>query len=233
MKSTQGTHERHYVSRTGWLRAAVLGANDGIISVASLVAGVAATNATKESVVITGVAAMVAGALSMAAGEYVSVSSQADSEAADLGREKKELERFPKAERNELKQIYIQRGLTAELAEQVAQQLMAHDALAAHARDELGISEQTQARPVQAAVASALTFSSGAIIPILVMWLSPRDLTYWTVFGTALVLLALLGALGAWAGGANRIKGVIRVGLWGAFAMAVTGGVGRIFGAVG
>lgn len=233
MNPKHGTHEQHYVSRAGWLRAAVLGANDGIISVSSLVAGVAASNANKESVVVTGVAAMVAGALSMAAGEYVSVSSQADSESADLAREEKELEKFPRAERNELKQIYIARGLTADLAEEVAQQLMAHDALAAHARDELGISEQTQARPVQAAVASALTFSSGAIIPILVMWISPRNLTYWTVFGTALGLLALLGALGARAGGANVVKGVLRVGLWGAFAMAVTGGVGRIFGAVG
>lgn len=231
MISRHRLKERHYVSRTGWLRAAVLGANDGIISVSALVAGVAASPAGKDSLIVTGVAALLAGALSMAAGEYVSVSSQADTEAADLARERGELRDFPAAEREELKHIYVERGLTPELAETVAEQLMAHDALGAHARDELGITDHNQAKPIQAALASALTFTSGGIVPIVVMALSPRDMVYAVVAGSALVLLAILGALGARAGGAKPLKGVLRVTLWGALALAVTGIAGHLFGA--
>jgi VIT1/CCC1 family predicted Fe2+/Mn2+ transporter len=231
MVSRHRIKERHYISRTGWLRASVLGANDGIISVSSLIAGVAASQADKGAVVLTGIAALLAGALSMAAGEYVSVSSQADTEAADLARERGELRDFPAAEREELKHIYVERGLSPDLADQVAEQLMAHDALGAHARDELGITDQTQAKPVQAAMASAATFTSGGIVPIVVMALSPREWTFWTVSASALVLLAILGALGARAGGAEPLKGTLRVVLWGALAMAVTGAVGHLFGA--
>ncbi len=231
MISRHRMHERHFISRIGWLRAAVLGANDGIISVSSLIAGVAASSADKGAVVLTGIAALFAGALSMAAGEYVSVSSQADTEAADLARERGELRDFPVAEREELKHIYVERGLSPDLADQVAEQLMAHDALGAHARDELGITDHTQAKPVQAALASAATFTSGGIVPIIVMAVSPREWTFWAVSTSALVLLAILGALGAKAGGASIWKGILRVTLWGALAMAITGAVGHLFGA--
>jgi VIT1/CCC1 family predicted Fe2+/Mn2+ transporter len=231
MHSRHRIKEQHYVSRIGWLRAAVLGANDGIISVSSLVAGVAASSADRGAVILTGVAALLAGALSMAAGEYVSVSSQADAEAADLARERSELHEFPADELDELKHIYVSRGLTPELAEQVARQLTQHDALGAHARDELGINDETQARPVQAALASALTFTSGGIVPIIVLAISPRDWTVWTVSTAALVMLAILGVLGARAGGADPVKGALRVTIWGALALAVTGVVGHLFGA--
>ncbi len=230
MFSRHNVAERHFIARIGWLRAAVLGANDGIISVSSLVAGVAATGTDKAGVVVTGIAALAAGALSMAAGEYVSVSSQADTEAADLARETSELHEFPEAELNELTQIYVDRGLSPDLAATVAQQLTAHDALSAHARDELGITAHTQARPVQAALASALTFTAGGLLPIIVMWLSPRHLTFAAVTSSAIILLAVLGAIGARAGGANVLKAVLRVTFWGALAMAVTGGVGHLFG---
>ncbi|MDV6330650.1 VIT family protein [Asticcacaulis sp. 201] len=230
MAAKHAAHERHFISRVGWLRAAVLGANDGIISVASLIVGVAATQSDKGTVVLTGLAALVAGALSMAAGEYVSVSSQADTERADLERERQELVDFPAAELEELTQIYVGRGLTRELAEVVATQLMASNALEAHARDELGISEHMQARPVQAALTSAATFASGAILPLVALLLSPRPLAVWTVTASALVFLGLLGALGATTGGSKVTKAVVRVVFWGAIAMAVTAGVGHIFG---
>ena len=224
--------EHHAIERIGWLRAAVLGANDGIISTASLIMGVAAASATRDPVLISGVAALIAGALSMAAGEYVSVSSQADAEKADLTREKYELTHMPEHERQELTQIYVGRGLTPDLAKQVADQLTAQDALKAHARDELGISEFTEARPIQAAVASALTFSAGAALPLATAWLAPMDLLQWFVGGASLLFLALLGFLGAWAGKAAPLKPVIRVVFWGVVAMAVTAGIGRLFGAV-
>ena len=224
--------EIHFISRVGWLRAAVLGANDGIISVSSLVVGVAAGQASHSGVLLTGIAALSAGALSMAAGEYVSVSSQADTEAADIAREKKELHEFPAAEHEELTQIYVGRGLTPDLAAEVATQLMAHDALGAHARDELGLSDHVQARPVQAALASALTFASGGILPILVMLLTPPPLVVWSVSISALVLLVGLGALGAKTGGAPVVKAMVRVGFWGALALAITAGVGHMFGGV-
>ncbi|ESQ88720.1 membrane protein [Asticcacaulis sp. AC460] len=223
--------ERHFISRVGWLRAAVLGANDGIISVASLIAGMAATASDKGTVVVTGVAALVAGALSMAAGEYVSVSSQADTEQSDLARERQELVDFPEAELEELTQIYIARGLSRELAEQVAASLMEADAFGAHARDELGISEHTQARPIQAALTSAATFAAGAILPVVALLLSPRPFAFWTVTLSALACLAVLGAIGAAAGGSGAWKAAARVVFWGALAMAVTAAVGRIFGA--
>lgn len=224
--------EHHAIERIGWLRAAVLGANDGIISTASLIMGVAAASATRDPVLISGVAALIAGALSMAAGEYVSVSSQSDAEQADLTRERYELDNMPEVERQELVQIYIARGLTQDLAEQVADQLSAKDALKAHARDELGISEFTEARPVQAALASAATFSAGAALPLATAWLAPLDLLQWIVGGSSLLFLALLGFLGAWAGKARPLKPVIRVVFWGIVAMAATAGIGRLFGAV-
>lgn len=224
--------ERHAVSRIGWLRAAVLGANDGIISTASLIVGVAASNADRNAVLIAGGAGLIAGALSMAAGEYVSVSSQADSEKADLARERRELAEMPEMERQELTQIYVERGLDADLAMKVAEQLTAKDALKAHARDELGISEITEARPVQAAVASAITFSIGAVLPLVIAWLAPMtDAVVW-VSAASIVCLALLGYLGASAGKAQPLKPIIRVVFWGALAMAVTAGIGRLFGAV-
>jgi len=223
--------ERHFISRIGWLRAAVLGANDGIISVSSLIAGVAASPADKSGVLMTGVAALVAGALSMAAGEYVSVSSQADSEAGDLRREARELKQNPAAEQEELKQLYMQRGLSEAVAAAVAGELMTGDPLAAHARDELGIFEHTQARPVQAALTSAATFSAGGLPPILVLWIAPRALALPAVTLFALALLAVLGGVGARAGGASLPRAVLRVTFWGALAMAVTAGVGRLFGA--
>jgi VIT1/CCC1 family predicted Fe2+/Mn2+ transporter len=216
--------------RIGWLRAAVLGANDGIVSTASLVVGVAAAQATRGSVLIAGVAGLVAGAMSMAAGEYVSVSSQADTERADLERERKELETDWDHEHEELAEIYAKRGLEASLANQVATQMMAKDALGAHARDELGISDDRTARPIQAALASAATFAVGAAMPLLVVVLSAESALIWTVSGSSLVFLALLGSLAARAGGAPALRAAARVTFWGALAMALTAGVGALFG---
>jgi VIT1/CCC1 family predicted Fe2+/Mn2+ transporter len=226
------TGERHYAGRIGWLRAAVLGANDGIVSTASLIVGVAAANAARNDVLIAGVAGMVAGAMSMAAGEYVSVSSQADTEAADLVRERRELETDVASERQELTTIYVKRGLDPGLAREVATQLMAHDALSAHARDELGITETNTARPIQAALASAASFGVGAALPLVLTWFSPSTSTVATVAIGSLVFLALLGGLAARAGGASVAIGIGRVALWGALAMAATAAVGRIFGTV-
>jgi VIT1/CCC1 family predicted Fe2+/Mn2+ transporter len=222
--------ENHLVARIGWLRAAVLGANDGIVSTASLIVGVAAAAAKPSDILIAGVAGLVAGAMSMAAGEYVSVSSQADTEQADLGRERKELDQNVAFEREELAQIYVARGVEIDLARQVAQQLMAKDALGAHARDELGISEITTARPIQAAFTSAATFAVGAALPLLVVFVSPARFLVAAVSVASLLFLALLGAIGARAGGADVIKATARVTFWGAFAMALTAGVGAMFG---
>ena len=222
--------ESHLVARIGWLRAAVLGANDGIVSTASLIVGVAAAAAKPGDVLIAGVAGLVAGAMSMAAGEYVSVSSQSDTEQADLGRERKELSQNVAFEEEELAQIYVQRGVETNLARQVAQQLMAKDALGAHARDELGISEITTARPIQAAFTSAATFSVGAALPLLMVLITPTRFLVAAVSVASLLFLALLGAIGARAGGADVIKATARVTFWGAFAMALTAGVGAIFG---
>lgn len=222
--------ERHRTSRIGWLRAAVLGANDGIVSTSSLVLGVAASGATSQNILIAGVAGLVAGAMSMAAGEYVSVSSQADTEAADLDRERQELATMPEAEHAEMTAIYVQRGLDEELAAQVATQLMARDALGAHARDELGISETVTARPVQAALASAATFAVGAALPLLVVLLAPASVLLWAVAISSLLFLALLGSLAAATGGSPVLKAAVRVTFWGALAMALTAGVGALFG---
>lgn len=228
------THpERHRMHRIGWLRAAVLGANDGIVSTASLVLGVAAAGASSKSIVIAGVAGLVAGAMSMAAGEYVSVSSQSDTERADLDRERRELATHPKQEHREMAAIYVGRGLDSKLASDVATQLMAHDALGAHGRDELGISETSTARPVQAALASAVMFSVGAILPLLIVLLVPTPALMWAVSGSSLLFLALLGCLAARAGGASMIKAAARVTFWGALAMALTAGVGALFGVAG
>jgi VIT1/CCC1 family predicted Fe2+/Mn2+ transporter len=224
--------EAHRTDRIGWLRAAVLGANDGIVSTASLVVGIAAAHADRSSVMIAGVAGLVAGAMSMAAGEYVSVSSQADTERSDLERERRELEENEEFETAELASIYVRRGLGPALAREVAVQLMAHDALAAHARDELGISEVSSARPIQAALASAATFAVGAALPLLVVALSPESLIGYAVSGASLLFLALLGALAAQAGGARLSLGAARVTLWGALAMGLTAGVGAIFGTI-
>jgi vacuolar iron transporter family protein len=224
--------ERHLVERIGWLRAAVLGANDGIISTASLILGVAAAAATKRDIMLAGVAGLVAGAMSMAAGEYVSVSSQSDIEQADLAREKGELAEDPEFEKDELTQIYVGRGVEIEVARQVAQQLMAKDALGAHARDELGISEITSARPVQAALTSAATFSAGAAAPLALVLLSPSSFVIPVVSGGSLVSLALLGLLGARTGGAEVFKPIVRVTFWGVLAMALTAGIGAIVGTV-
>ena len=224
--------ERHRVGRSGWLRAAVLGANDGLLSTGSLILGVAASSAGRGSILVTGVAGIVAGALSMAAGEYVSVSSQSDAETADLAREKRELGDHPAAEHKELAAIYVARGLAPDLAVTVAAQLMATDALAAHARDELGISETTTARPVQAALSSAAAFAVGAAFPLLMVLAAPSRLLTPVVAAGSLVFLALLGAVGAWAGGANITKAMIRVVFWGAIAMGVTAGIGKLFGVV-
>jgi len=224
--------ERHYAERIGWLRAAVLGANDGIVSTASLVVGVAAANAARADVLLAGVAGLVAGAMSMAAGEYVSVSSQADTEKADLGRERNELETDGEFERKELAAIYVGRGLEPLLAQQVADQLMAHDALSAHARDELGLSEMHTARPIQAALASAATFAVGAVLPLLAALISRPSIIIPVVAGSSLVFLALIGALAARTGGANLAVGAGRVTLWGALAMAATAAVGAMFGGV-
>lgn len=222
--------ERHRTHRIGWLRAAVLGANDGIVSTASLVLGVAAADASAKSILVAGVAGLVAGAMSMAAGEYVSVSSQADTESADLDRERKELATDPVHEHAEMTAIYMERGLDEALAKQVATQLMAHDALGAHARDELGISEMLTARPVQAALASAATFSVGAILPLLLVILVPASMVMWVVAISSLLFLALLGSIAARVGGACVMTAAVRVTFWGALAMAITAGVGAMFG---
>ena len=222
--------ERHRTLRIGWLRAAVLGANDGIVSTASLILGVAAAGASSESILIAGVAGLVAGAMSMAAGEYVSVSSQADTERADLDREREELAAHPEREHAEMTAIYAGRGLDVELASNVATQLMAHDAIGAHGRDELGISDTSTARPVQAALASAGTFSVGAVLPLLIVLLVPAPALIWAVSGSSLLFLALLGSLAARAGGASVITAATRVTFWGALAMALTAGVGALFG---
>ncbi|MFA6178791.1 MAG: VIT family protein [Candidatus Methylopumilus sp.] len=222
--------ERHKTHRIGWLRAAVLGANDGIVSTASLVLGVAAAGANSNSILIAGVAGLVAGAMSMAAGEYVSVSSQADTERADLHRERDELAADPKHEHAELTAIYVGRGLDAALAAKVATQLTAHDALGAHARDELGISDTLTARPVQAALTSAGTFSVGAILPLLIVLLVPVSALMWALSGSSLLFLMLLGSLAGRAGGASVITAAARVTFWGALAMGLTAGVGALFG---
>ena len=222
--------ESHLVERIGWLRAAVLGANDGIISTASLILGVAAAAAAKSDILLAGVAGLVAGAMSMAAGEYVSVSSQSDTEQADLARERLELSKDPEFEKEELAQIYVARGVEPQLARQVALQLMAKDALGAHARDELGISEITTARPIQAALTSAATFSIGAAAPLVLVLLSPSTLLMPIVSAGSLLFLALLGFLGAKTGGAEILKPIVRVTFWGALAMAVTAGIGAIVG---
>jgi len=224
--------ERHRTGRTGWLRASVLGANDGILSTASLVLGVAAAHATHSNVLVAGVAGLVAGSMSMAAGEYVSVHSQADTEQADLALERAELKADDKGEHKELTAIYVARGLKPALAKQVAEQLMDHDALGAHARDELGISETFRARPIQAALASAGSFAVGAALPLAVAALAPAAGLILLVAGTSLVFLALLGGLAARAGGAGVTMGAIRVTFWGALAMALTAGVGWLFGTV-
>ncbi len=222
--------ETHRTHRIGWLRAAVLGANDGIISTASLVVGVAASNASRESVLVAGVAGLVAGAMAMATGEYVSVSSQADTENADLEREREELKTDIQAEHNELAAIYVQRGLKPDLADAVATQLMDHDALGAHARDELGISEVLNARPVQAAIASAATFTVGATLPLMSVLITPKPILGWSVSLTSLVFLAALGAIAAYVGGSGVFKSAARVTFWGALAMFLTAVVGSLFG---
>jgi len=227
----RATHvERHYTQRIGWLRAAVLGANDGIVSTAALVVGVAAADSGRASVLVAGLAGMVAGAMSMAAGEYVSVSSQADSEKADLARERRELAEQPEMELRELQAIYVARGLDPDLALRVAQQLSARDVLAAHARDELGLTDAQAARPVQAALASAATFSAGAALPLAIAALVPAHLIIPFVSTGSLLCLAGLGVVAASAGGAGRLRGALRVTFWSALALAVTALVGRLFG---
>lgn len=223
--------EFHRSHRIGWLRAAVLGANDGIVSTASLIIGVAAAHASQAAILLTGVAGLVAGAMSMAAGEYVSVSSQADTENADLAKERRELATEPEHELEELTGIYMGRGLTPDLAKQVALQLTAHDALGSHARDELGISEILNARPVQAALYSASTFAIGAALPLLVAFIASKNIAPY-VASMSLLFLAILGGLAAKAGGANMWKGASRVAFWGALAMAITASVGSLFGVV-
>jgi VIT1/CCC1 family predicted Fe2+/Mn2+ transporter len=225
--------ETHRMHRIGWLRAAVMGANDGIVSTASLIVGIAAAKASHHEIVLAGIAGLVAGAMSMAAGEYVSVSSQADTERADLKRERKELAENGHNEQKELADIYILRGLDPILAEQVAAQLMKRDALAAHARDELGISESGAARPVQAALASAATFATGAVLPLLVVLFAPQGDLIVLVSSASLLFLMLLGMLAAYSGGAGIIKGAVRVAFWGALAMGLTATVGSVFGTAG
>ncbi|HEX2603980.1 MAG TPA: VIT family protein [Oxalicibacterium sp.] len=230
MSSRSRHPERHRNHRIGWLRAAVLGANDGIVSTSCLMLGVAAANVARHELLIAGVAALVAGAMSMAAGEYVSVSSQSDTEQADLVREQQELEEEPDAEHRELTSIYIARGVQPELARKVATELMEHDALGAHARDELGIDDQNMARPMQAAITSALTFSSGSALPLATAALVPQQWVVPMVAGMSMLFLILLGMLAARAGGASVLRAALRVGFWGAFAMGVTTGVGHLFG---
>jgi vacuolar iron transporter family protein len=224
--------EHHLVARTGWLRAAVLGANDGILSTASLILGVAAASSATPGVLVAGVAGLVAGAMSMAAGEYVSVSSQADTETADLARETAELSSRPVGEHRELAQIYVKRGVEPALAGKVAEQLMVKDALGAHAHDELGLSEATSARPIQAALVSAASFSAGAAMPLLMVLITPSALLIPVVSVATLLCLALLGAIGAKTGGANAVRATVRVTFWGAIAMAVTAGIGMLIGQV-
>ncbi|SEQ06250.1 Predicted Fe2+/Mn2+ transporter, VIT1/CCC1 family [Solimonas aquatica] len=231
MPSRRSHRERHRTARIGWLRAAVLGANDGIVSTASLLAGVMAAGSSAHSVLITGIAGLVAGAMSMAAGEYVSVHSQSDTEHADLARERAELHDDPASERRELAAIYRSRGLEALLADQVATQLMAHDALGAHARDELGIHEALAAKPLQAALASALSFALGAALPLLVIVLAPASGALIILCAMSLLFLAVLGAVAARIGGADLRRGALRVAFWGALAIASTAGVGSLFGA--
>jgi VIT1/CCC1 family predicted Fe2+/Mn2+ transporter len=222
--------ERHRTEHIGWLRAAVLGANDGIVSTASLIIGVAAANGGKQAVLVAGVAGLVAGAMSMAAGEYVSVHSQADTEKADIAKETRELETDPDGELKELTAIYVHRGLTPDLAKQVALQLTAYDALGAHARDELGITANFSAQPVQAAFSSAASFAAGAVLPLAVAWLMPAADMMWAVAISTLLSLVALGALAARTGGAPVLKGAVRVLFWGALAMAATWGIGSLFG---
>ena len=222
--------EDHAVTRIGWLRAAILGANDGIVSTASLIAGVAAAGASPSSILVTGTAGLVAGAMSMAAGEYVSVSSQGDAEKADIAKEKRELATVPDLELEELTQIYQQRGLDRMLAEQVAAQLTAHNALDSHLRDELGLTSELAARPIQAAAASAASFTVGAALPLAIVLLVTGPSLPWIVSAASLLLLAILGALGAWAGKAPIARAVLRVGFWGAVAMGVTMAIGSLFG---
>ena len=229
MEKPLATLERHRSAHIGWLRASVLGANDGIVSTASLIVGVAAANSSHQNILIAGVAGLVAGAMSMAAGEYVSVSSQADTEQADLARESIELTSNVEFEREELAQIYVARGIDPSLARQVAGQLMAHDALGAHAREELGITETLSARPVQAALASAGAFAVGATMPLLMVLWSPPQLLITTVTAASLLFLTLLGGMAAKVGGASIWKGALRVAFWGAFAMALTAGIGALF----
>lgn len=224
--------ESHRSQHISWLRAAVLGANDGIVSTASLIVGVAAAHVTYENILLTGTAGLVAGAMSMAAGEYVSVSSQADTEKADLEREKEELSSNLEFEKNELAQIYVGRGLKPDLAVEVANQLMAHDALGSHARDELGITDEIKARPVQAALASASAFSVGAALPLLMVFVCPGNSLIFIVPAASILFLVILGILAAQVGGANLAKGAVRVAFWGALAMAVTAGIGHLFGTV-
>ena len=231
MRSTVGA-EPHHTGRIGWLRAAVLGANDGILSTSSLVLGVAAAHATYSNILVAGIAGLVAGAMSMAAGEYVSVHSQQDTEEAELNLERTELKEDNKGEQKELGAIYVARGLEPSLAKQVAEQLMRHDALGAHARDELGISETFRARPIQAALASAGSFAVGAAMPLMATAMAPAGAVIAIVAGTSLVFLALLGGLAARAGGAGVTVGAIRVTFWGALAMALTAGIGALVGTV-
>ncbi|ATE70292.1 VIT1/CCC1 transporter family protein [Lysobacter capsici] len=221
--------ERHRSERVGWLRAAVLGANDGIVSIAGLVVGVAASGASPGAILTSGIAGTVAGAMSMAAGEYVSVQSQADTERADIAVEQRELDDDPQSELAELARIYVQRGLTPELAHEVAQQLTAHDALGSHARDELGITDTLRARPVQAALTSAAAFVSGAVLPIAAVLMAPTGRTEAVAIPITLVGLSISGALAAWAGGAPALRGALRVAFWGALAMAAASVVGRLF----
>jgi VIT1/CCC1 family predicted Fe2+/Mn2+ transporter len=222
--------ESHLLHRTGWLRAAVLGANDGILSIASIVSGMAAGGASREAVLLAGLAGLVAGATSMATGEYVSVSSQSDTEKADLAREKRELKKNPAFELEELAQIYVSRGLELSLAKEVATQLMAHDAIGAHARDELGISETMAARPLQVALASAASFICGGILPMLIAIVSPMEIITWTITASTLVSLALLGAMGAYIGGVKWLRPTVRVLLWGAISLGLTTLIGNLFG---
>lgn len=232
MNSLHLRAESHRTDRIGWLRAAVLGANDGIVSTASLIVGVAMANAARGDILVAGAAGLVAGAMSMAAGEYVSVSSQADTEKADLARETAELAENREGELHELANIYVKRGVSSELAQQVAKQLMEHDALGAHARDELGIFEIMSTRPIQAALASAAAFSVGAVMPLLVVIFVPGSVLIPAVSGGSLVFLALLGAFSALTGGANILKAIMRVTFWGVFAMALTAGIGALLGTV-
>jgi VIT1/CCC1 family predicted Fe2+/Mn2+ transporter len=230
MRALHRHREHHLVERIGWLRAAVLGANDGIVSTASLVVGVAAAAASKSDILLAAVAALVAGAMSMAAGEYVSVSSQADTEKADLAREREELRTSPEAELDELTAIYVKRGLDQDLARQVARELMQQDALGAHARDELGFSKISEARPIQAALTSAASFSVGAVMPVLAVLLAPARSIVLAVAASSLVYLAVLGVIGAKTGGATLLPATVRVTFWGALAMAVTAGIGLLIG---